>query len=169
MALLILILFAASLSGGFIFPWWWPAVTAYALGFWLPHRAGGAFASGFAGTALAWAAWAGFRDWRNHHLLSDRIAALFHLPAGALVLALTALVGGMVGGLSAWAGFCLRAYVKPRPAGVGAGAWGSTSVTGAPVAAAGSADKHDAPPDAAPSDAAAPGDTDASGADPLPG
>ena len=123
----ILILFAASLLGGFLFPWWWPAVAAYAVGFWLPRRAGSAFASGFAGTALAWAAFACFRDWRNHHLLSGRIAVLFHLPAGMLVPAVTALVGGIMGGLAAWAGFTLRVYVKPRLPATDAG--GTTAVT----------------------------------------
>lgn len=110
----ILILFAASLLGGYLFPWWWPAVAAYAVGFWLPRRAGTAFASGFAGAALAWTACAGFLDLRNHHLLSNRIADLFHLPAGALVPVLTGLIGGIMGGMAAWAGFALRAYVKPR-------------------------------------------------------
>ncbi|HKP96054.1 MAG TPA: hypothetical protein VJ385_09885 [Fibrobacteria bacterium] len=109
------ILFAASLLGGCIFPWWWPAVAGYAVGFWLPRRGGAAFASGFAGTGLAWAAAAAFLDWRNHQILSGRIAMLFHLPSGLLLPALTGVLGGIVGGLAAWAGFALRAYVKPRP------------------------------------------------------
>ncbi len=112
-----LILFAAALAGGYVFPWWWPAVAAYAVGFWLPRSAGSAFASGFAGTALAWAGLAAFLDWRNQHLLSGRIALLFHLPAGWATIALTGLLGGLMGGLGAWAGYALRAWLKPRGSG----------------------------------------------------
>lgn len=110
-----LILFAAALAGGFIFPWWWPAVAAYAVGFWRPRSAWSAFLSGFGGTALAWAGLAAWLDQRNHHLLSGRMADQFRLPGGwALVLA-TGLIGGLIGGLGALAGQALRAYVKPLP------------------------------------------------------
>ncbi|MDB5102568.1 MAG: hypothetical protein JWP91_257 [Fibrobacteres bacterium] len=114
----LLILFAAALAGGYIFPWWWPAIAAYGIGFWLPRNAASAFASGFAGAGLAWAGLAAFLDWRNHHLLSGRIAALFHLQTGWAVVALTGILGGLMGGLGAWAGYALRAYAMPRPAGV---------------------------------------------------
>jgi hypothetical protein len=110
----ILILFAATLVGGYIFPWWWPAVAAYAVGFWIPRRAGAAMLAGFVGTALAWAALAGFLDWRNHQVLSSRMAQLFHLPSGYALVALTGILGGLMGGLAAWAGFALRAYLRPR-------------------------------------------------------
>jgi hypothetical protein len=122
----ILILFWISLLGGFFLPWWWPAMAAYALGVWLPKRAFGAFVSGFIGTALAWTAQAAFLDWRNHHLLSDRVASIFHLPSGYFLLTATGLMGGCIGGLAMWAGWSLRAYVKPR--------WAPPSVWGNPEA-----------------------------------
>lgn len=109
-----LILFAATLVGGYIFPWWWPAVAAYAVGFWISRRTGAAFLAGFGGTALAWASLAGFLDWRNHQVLSSRMAQLFHLPSGFAMVALTGILGGLMGGLAAWAGFALRAYLRPR-------------------------------------------------------
>jgi hypothetical protein len=126
-----LIIFAASLLGGYIFPWWWPALAAYAAGFWLPRRSAAAFAAGFAGTALAWSVCAVFLDWRNQHILSGRIAELFHLPAGALVPAVTGLIGGIMGGLAAWSGCLLRAYVNPRLPAAGTGA---IADAGAPAA-----------------------------------
>jgi hypothetical protein len=110
-----LILFAASLAGGFLFPWWWPAVAAYAVGFWRPRSAFSAFISGFGGTALAWGGLAAFLDQRNHHLLSGRMADLFHLPGGWALVPATGLIGGLMGGLGALAGQTLRAYVKPFP------------------------------------------------------
>ncbi len=110
----LLLIFASVLLGGWLFPWWWPALAAYGIGYWFSKRAGGAFFAGFAGTAAAWAAWAALRDWRNHHLLSGRIAELFHLPSSVAVLGATAFVGGLVGGMAAWAGFSLGVYLKPK-------------------------------------------------------
>ena len=110
----VLLIFASALIGGWIFPWWWPALAAYVVGYWLPKRSGSAFVAGLTGTALAWLAWAAFLDWRNHHLLSGRIAVLFHLPSTAAVLGATAFVGGITGGMAAWAGFALGAYLKPK-------------------------------------------------------
>ena len=110
-----LILFAAALAGGFLFPWWWPAVAAYAVGFWRPHSAFTAFSIGLRRHGPAWAGLAALLDQRNHHLLSGRMADLFRPPGGwALVLA-TGLIGGLMGGLGALAGQTLRAYVKPFP------------------------------------------------------
>lgn len=107
-----LLIFALSLGGGFLFPWWWPAVPAYAVGYWLPRTAAGAFSAGFAGAAASWLACAALLDWRNHHLLSTRIAQVFHLPHPYWLLAITALLGGVVGGMSAWAGFSLRRFYR---------------------------------------------------------
>jgi hypothetical protein len=110
----LLLVFLSSLIGGWIFPWWWPALAAYAIGFWLPKRVGNAVASGFLGTAAGWLAWAAFFDWRNHHLLSGRVGELFHLPSVTAVLTLAAFVGGITGGMAAWAGYAMGAYLKPK-------------------------------------------------------
>lgn len=146
----ILILFAACLAGGFIFPWWFPAMAAYAVGFWKPRGSGSAFLTGFSGAGLAWLAAAGFLDWRNHSLLSGRIADLFHLPGSYSVLAVTGLVGGLMGGMSAWAGFGLRAYANPRPSpDAGAVAAARAGGTGEPAGDAG--DRSGSAPDPTPS------------------
>ena len=112
----ILILFAACWLGGYLFPWWWPALAAYAVGAWLRRRGSAACLQGFVGVGAAWAVAAGWRDLRNHHILAARMAALFHLPVPAAALAATALVGGLMGAFGAWAGYALRAWLWPRPA-----------------------------------------------------
>jgi hypothetical protein len=127
-----LILFAAALLGGYLFPWWWPAIAAYAVGYWLPKRPWSAFVAGFIGTALAWGGMAAFLDWRNHHILSDRIAQLFSLPTGLLLPPITSLLGGLMGGMGAWAGFALRAYLKPRASGNAAVSAGAVTGDSAP-------------------------------------
>jgi hypothetical protein len=108
------ILFAACLVGGFLFPWWWPALAGFAIGAWLPRNSAAAATSGFFGAGAAWAAAAGWRDLRNHHILSGRIADLFHLPGSAGAIAVSALVGGLMGALGAWAGYAMREWVRPR-------------------------------------------------------
>ena len=77
----ILILFAACWLGGYLFPWWWPALAAYAVGAWLPRRGSAACLQGFVGVGAAWAVAAGWRDLRNHHILAARMAASFFVRA----------------------------------------------------------------------------------------
>lgn len=107
------LMFVLALGGGFLFPWWWPALAGYALGFWRMRKASAAFGSGFLGAACAWLALAALVDWRNGHLLSTRVAALFGLSGPAspyALLLMTAFIGGLLGGLGAWAGQALRAW-----------------------------------------------------------
>ncbi len=110
-------IFLLVLGGGFLAPWWWPAPAGYAVGFWLCRSGGGAIVSGFLGAGGAWLALAAFQDWRNHHLLSTRMAGMFHLPYPWMLLLLTAVIGGILGGLAAWAGRALRAALTGRSAG----------------------------------------------------
>jgi hypothetical protein len=111
------LMFFLALGGGFLFPWWWPALAGYALGFWRGGKAGSAFGTGFLGAAAAWLSLAALMDWRNHHLLSSKVAGLFGITGPlapyALLLA-TALVGGLLGGFGAWAGQSLRVWLLLR-------------------------------------------------------
>lgn len=129
----LLAVFLLVLGGGFLAPWWWPALAGYAVGCWLCRSGGWAIASGFLGTGGAWLALAAFQDWRNHHLLSARMADMFHLPYPWMLLVLTAVIGGILGGLAAWAGQALRAALPGRRAGSGRGAVPG-GITGGPGA-----------------------------------
>jgi hypothetical protein len=70
--------------------------------------------SGFLGAGAAWAGAAAWQDLRNHHILSARIASLFHLPGPAGAIAATGAVGGIMGALGAWTGYTFRAWLLPR-------------------------------------------------------
>jgi hypothetical protein len=74
--------------------------------------------SGFLGAGAAWAGAAAWQDIRNHHILSGRIASLFHLPGPIGAIAATGAVGGLMGAVGAWAGFALREWLLPRNRGV---------------------------------------------------
>jgi len=89
-------------------PWWLIAVVAFAIGLLLPQKSGRSFWSGFLGIFLMWMVFSLFKDIQNDHILSTRMAKLFGLPAYGLFLIVATAVGGLVGGLAAWAGAALR-------------------------------------------------------------
>lgn len=89
-------------------PWWSAAIVSGIGGALSKLGTGRAFIAGFCGIAIMWLAFALWRDIPNEHILSQRMARLFKLPSAGLYIAVTVLVGGIVGGLSAWAGAHLR-------------------------------------------------------------
>lgn len=110
--LLFALSFAATLLGGFVVPWWWPAMVGIILGFWKPDGRFKAFPAAFLGAALAWGITASFIQIGNHGLLAGKVAEIFSLPSGWLLVAITALIGGLAAGLGAWLGRFLR--ITPR-------------------------------------------------------
>jgi hypothetical protein len=93
---------------GFFLPWWIPAAVAFLVTFFLPQKSGVSFLSGFVGVGLYWLVYALMRDVSNEHILSGRMAAIFGLPGTASFMAVTVLVGALIGGLSAWGASLLR-------------------------------------------------------------
>ena len=89
-------------------PWWAIAVVSFMVAFVANQRPGKAFLMGFLGIAIFWLVDCIMHDIANEHILSTRMAALFHLPNYALFIVVTLFIGGLVGGLSAWAGALLR-------------------------------------------------------------
>jgi len=110
MRLITSILFIAILSGiaAFFLPWWSLAVVAFLIAVLLKLSPGKAFVSGFLGIALLWGVWALYRDMPNQHILADRLAGVFGLQGHALFILVTAIVGGLVGGMASWSGSLMR-------------------------------------------------------------
>ena len=94
----------------FILPWWSVAIVAFAVSLIFSQPGDKSFLMGFAGVGLCWLIFAFTRDMLNDHILATRMATLFKLPGHGLFILLTVLIGGLVGGLSSWAG----ALMKPR-------------------------------------------------------
>ncbi len=89
-------------------PWWSVAVISFIVSLLVNARPGSSFLMGFLGVALLWLLVSFWHDVANDHILSTRMAMLFHLPNYSLFILVTVLIGGLVGGLSAWAGALLR-------------------------------------------------------------
>jgi hypothetical protein len=102
----------AFISGLFL-PWWFIAITSLIVALIVHQRAGKAFASGLLGMMLLWSGLAWWITIKNHGILSAKIANVLPLSGNTFLLILvTGLVGGLVGGFGAMTGSYLRS--SPR-------------------------------------------------------
>ena len=93
-------------------PWWNIAIIAFLTALFIPLIPGYAFLAGFLGIFLMWAIVALWWDIKNESILSHKIAQLFPLGGSSfLLIMVTALVGGLVGGFAAMSGSSLRKLV----------------------------------------------------------
>jgi len=107
--ILIFIIIILSLLLQLLLPWWIVALVAFAGAWWKAKTAGHAFTSGFFAIFLLWIAMALIQSVPNENLLANRVGEMFRLPLGSLnwaaMLLVTGIIGGLVGGISALAGF----------------------------------------------------------------
>ena len=90
-------------------PWWCIAIAAFAAGYALKSKAN--FLAGLFGIALLWLIKAWMLDASASAPLTERVAAIFSLSK-PLLMVVTSLIGGLVGGLAAMSGAALK-RVKP--------------------------------------------------------
>lgn len=112
-----LIIAVLSAIAQFFMPWWVIAPIAFITCFWQSNTAGKAFLEGTVSIALVWAAYAGFLNSQNEGVLAARMGELlFKMPNNAgLLLLITPLIGGLVGGIAGLAGFYSRQVLAPQP------------------------------------------------------
>jgi len=92
-------------AGGLYFPWWSIAVAAFVAALLVPQSPALAFFSGFAGSFIMWLTLSWVIDAANDSVLAPKISAIIGLGEGSFLLILiTALLGGIVGGLGALTG-----------------------------------------------------------------
>lgn len=107
--LTLLLIAALSFLAGLRIEWWSIAIVAFAIGLLIPQTIISAFLSGFLGIFILWAVIALWIDIKNNSVLSHKISELFKLGGSSILLILvTALIGGLVGGFAAMAGSSLR-------------------------------------------------------------
>ena len=84
----------------YFLPWWSIAIVAFLVSLFMGYKPGRSFMAGFSGVGLMWLVAALWHDGANHHILSTRMAGLFHLPAYGLFIFVTVLIGTLLGGLA---------------------------------------------------------------------
>lgn len=97
-------------------PWWSVVIAAFLVNLWLPSKGFIDFLGGFLGVGLLWLIYAWLIDAETSSILSERIAALFSMPNGSFMIALSGLVGGIAGGFAALSGSQFRRiFMKEAP------------------------------------------------------
>jgi hypothetical protein len=87
------------------FSWWVIIPIVFLLELLIGKADSTKFFSGFYGIAIPWMIYAGYLDYHNSSILSARILEMFSLPPyGFVLVVITGLVGGLVGGFSSLVG-----------------------------------------------------------------
>src|ERR1700712_1535428 len=111
--MLFIIILILSFASGYFLPWWVVAIAAFLAALFIGKTSAQSFWSGFGGVFIVWTVLALFKSIPNDHILAKRVIQLFPLPHHwILLLLITALVGGLVGGMSALSGVLLKKAFK---------------------------------------------------------
>ena len=98
-----------SFIAGLFLPWWGIAVASFLAAIVVYQKAGFAFLSAFFGLFLLWSTLAFWIDTKNENILSMRVAELLGIGNNSFLLILiTGMIGGLVGGIAALPGSFLR-------------------------------------------------------------
>lgn len=91
-----------SYVGGLYMDWWVIAIAAFLVAAVIPQKPFLSFVAGFSSLFLLWGVLAWMKDAGNEHLLSAKVTELlFKSPSSVLLILVTALIAGLVGGFAA--------------------------------------------------------------------
>ncbi len=90
-------------------PWWSIAIAAFIVAVAIPQKPGKNFAAGFTALLLLWGSLSFYISSNNQHLLAHKISLLLlKIDNPYYLIAATAFIGALVGGLAALTGSFLR-------------------------------------------------------------
>ncbi len=92
-------------------PWWIIVAIAGILSFIFDLKTGVSFWAGFVAAALLWGGYAGYLNIANEGMLAARVGKLLGDMPGFVLIIITAMVGGIFGGLGALIGSLGRRLV----------------------------------------------------------
>jgi len=95
-----------------VLPWWSVAIAAFLVAIPFTGKGLSAFGSGFAAIGLLWGGYALAIGLQTDFILSAKMAQLFKVGSPLLLVALTAALGGLIGGLSSLTGYYLKALFQ---------------------------------------------------------
>lgn len=110
--MLFLVILILSFVSSYFLPWWVAAIVAFLAAFFIGKTSGQSFWSGFGAVFIVWTLLALFKSIPNDNMLAKRVAQLFQLPNWILILLITALIGGLAGGMSALSGVLVKKAFK---------------------------------------------------------
>jgi hypothetical protein len=111
----ILLTIVVSFAAGLYLPFWSVALVSFGVAAFIYQKPGMAWLAGFVSILIFWGLLAFGIDAQNDSILSTRMASLFPLGGSAgLLILITGVVGGIIGGLSALSGSFLRRYIDGR-------------------------------------------------------
>jgi len=99
---------------GYLGPWWGMAVAAFLVGAWRAESGWGAFVLGVLGVGFWWLVIPLYTHLVSGGILTARLALLVKMPAPSLLLFATAVLGALLGGLAAMAGYQGRLLARGR-------------------------------------------------------
>lgn len=109
----ILLIAVLGLLAQLVLPWWSLAIVAFLVCYWRGSSSGRAFLYGFIGIALLWLGYALFLHWHTNGIFTGRMSELLFKTQNAVVpLLVTAILGGLTGGLAGLSGFFVSQAVK---------------------------------------------------------
>jgi hypothetical protein len=112
-AVTIVLTILLSFAAGLYLPWQSMAVVSFLIAVYMNQKPAMAYLTGFVSMFLLWVLLAWWIDVQNDSILSARMATLFPLGGSSLLLILvTGLVAGIIGGLSALTGSYFRKYIQ---------------------------------------------------------
>ena len=92
----------------FFTPWWTIALVPFLMMLWQPASPVRSFAVSFGAVALLWFTYGLYLHINSEGAMSNRIAEIFSLPNGILLLFATTIAGGLVAGFSGLSGSLVR-------------------------------------------------------------
>ena len=85
-------------------PWWSIVIAAALVAISFSQSTFRSFIAGFFGTAIVWWGYASMIDVKTQSVLSSKIAELFHAGSPVILILISGLIAGVVGGLAAMSG-----------------------------------------------------------------
>jgi len=98
----------------FLLPWWVPMPIAFLLVLAMPMKKWRSFLSPALGCSIGFMLLTTFRDLNNHHLLSEKIAQVFHLPSFMFLILISGIIGFITAGLGGWTAAAFLAFYKKK-------------------------------------------------------
>ncbi len=108
----LIILVAAAICQFTALPWWTIAVVPAIVHIWRPTSYGSAFIQSCLAVGLLWFGYALYIQINSQGAMSDRMAQVFSLPNGYVLLGISTIVGALVAGTSGMAGYSIRTLFK---------------------------------------------------------